>query len=315
MSVIKHAPGYVELHCHSAYSFLDGASQPEELAARAVELGYEALALTDHDGVYGSLEFAYAAQALGLRAITGAEATLADGSHVTLLVETPAGYANLCRLLTAAHARERLSPRLDPARLAEEGEGLVCLSGCARHGLAVRDPNAAADLARALGPDRFYVELQRPYERGDARRNAALRTLAETLGVRTVATGDVHAHHPRRTRLQDVLVAIKNRTSLEGLRAGAARETTRASSSRRTRPPPASRTTPRLSAPRSSSPSGSRSTSRRSSATATPTSRTARRPPTPSSRRFAAAPSRSATATRRTCSASAPASASEKSWR
>ena len=210
---------YVELHCHSAYSFLDGASQPEELAARAVELGYEALALTDHDGVYGSLEFAYAAQALGLRPITGVEATLAGGSHVTLLVETPAGYSSLCRLLTEAHAHERLNPRLDPARLAEEGEGLVCLSGCARHGLAVRDPNAAADLARALGPERFYVELQRPYERGDARRNAALRSLAETLGVRTVATGDVHVHHPRRTQLQDVLVAIKHRTSLEGCEA------------------------------------------------------------------------------------------------
>jgi error-prone DNA polymerase len=209
-------PEYVELHCHSAYSFLDGASLPEELAVRAVELGYEALALTDHDGVYGSLEFAYAAQALGLRSITGAEVTLADGSHLTLLVETPAGYANLCRLLTEAHAHERLNPRLDPARLVEEGEGLVCLSGCARHGFAVRDPNAAADLARALGPDRFFVELQRPYERGDARRNAALRALAETLGVRTVATGDAHAHHPRRTQLQDVLVAIKNRTSLEG---------------------------------------------------------------------------------------------------
>ena len=209
-------PEYVELHCHSAYSFLDGASQPEELAARAVELGYGALALTDHDGVYGSLEFAYAAKALGLRSITGAEVTLADGSHVTLLVETPRGYANLCCLLTAAHAHERLDPRLDPALLEKLNEGLVCLSGCARHGLAVRDPNGAAHLARAFGRDRFYVELQRPYERGDTRRNAALRTLAETFGVRTVATGDVHAHHPRRTRLQDVLVAIKNRTSLEG---------------------------------------------------------------------------------------------------
>jgi error-prone DNA polymerase len=216
--VTKEA-GYVELHCHSAYSFLDGASQPEELAARAVELGYEALALTDHDGVYGSLEFAYAAKALGLRAITGAEVTLADGCHVTLLVETPRGYASLCRLLTAAHGHERLNPRLDPGLLTELNEGLVCLSGCARHGLAVRDPNAAARVAAAFGRDRFYVELQRPYERGDARRNAALRTLAEALGVRTVATGDVHAHHPRRARLQDVLVAIGNRTSLEGCEA------------------------------------------------------------------------------------------------
>ena len=105
---------YVELHAHSAYSFLDGVSLPEELAVRAAELGYPALALTDHDGVYGSLEFAYAARAVGLRAITGAEATLTGGSHVTLLVETTRGYANLCRLLTAAHARERLNPALEP---------------------------------------------------------------------------------------------------------------------------------------------------------------------------------------------------------
>ena len=67
---------YVELHCHSAYSFLDGASQPDELAARAAELGYEALALTDHDGIYGSLEFAHAAKHFGVRPITGAEVTL-----------------------------------------------------------------------------------------------------------------------------------------------------------------------------------------------------------------------------------------------
>src|SRR5436309_12070863 len=98
---------YVELHAHSAYSFLDGASQPEELAARAAELGYTALALTDHDGVYGSLEFAHAAKHFGVRAITGAEVTLADDSHVTLLVETAQGYANLCRLLTYAHAHTR----------------------------------------------------------------------------------------------------------------------------------------------------------------------------------------------------------------
>lgn len=214
---------YVELHAHSAYSFLDGASQPEELAARAAELGYTALALTDHDGLYGSLEFAHAAKNLGVRAITGAEVTLAGGAHVTLLVESAAGYANLCRLLTAAHAgtrpkegRELLPPQLDQALLAELHEGLVCLSGCARDGLAVHYPNAAAELARAFGRDRFYVELQRPYERGDARRNAALRDLAETLGVRTVATGDVHAHDRRRAALQDVLVAIRCRTSLDG---------------------------------------------------------------------------------------------------
>jgi error-prone DNA polymerase len=214
---------YVELHAHSSYSFLDGASLPEELAVRAAELGYPALALTDHDGVYGSLEFAHAAKHFGVRAITGAELTLADRSHVTVLVETPQGYANLCRLLTAAHAHTRpkenhppTDPALEQTLLEDLNEGLVCLSGCARHGLAVRNPNAAARLARAFGRDRFFVELQRPYERGDARRNALLRDLAANLGVPTIATCDVHAHHARRAPLQDALVAIRNRTSLEG---------------------------------------------------------------------------------------------------
>src|SRR3954467_12603091 len=102
----------VELHAHSAYSFLDGASLPEELAARAAGLGYEALALTYHDGVYGSLEFAHAAKAFGGRPIAGGEVTLRNGSHVTLLVESATGYANLCRLLTAAHAHTRDGPDL-----------------------------------------------------------------------------------------------------------------------------------------------------------------------------------------------------------
>ena len=240
---------YVELHCHSGYSFLDGASHPEELALRAAELGYESLALTVHEGVYGSLEFAQAAKHFGVRPLTGAEVTLRGGTHVTLLVASPAGYANLCRLLTAAHAdtrgtqsqgreaaplgvlaragsasadsalaqkmREPVPPALDQALLEEVSDGLVCLSGCARDGLGVRDPNAAARLAQAFG-DRFYVELQRPFERGDVHRNGLLRDLAAHLGAQTVVTGNVHAHDPRRTSLQDVLVAIRHRTTLDG---------------------------------------------------------------------------------------------------
>jgi error-prone DNA polymerase len=142
---------------------------------------------------------------------------------VTLLCETQEGYTNLCRILTDAHARTRLPGRerelLPPETsvevVSEHAEGLVALSGCARHGLGVVDPNAAARLARAF-PDAFYVELQRPYERGDARRNALLTDLAETLRMPTVATGDVHAHNARRAKLQDALVAIKQRTSLDG---------------------------------------------------------------------------------------------------
>src|SRR3954470_10348414 len=88
---------YIEPHAHSSYSFLDGASLPEELAARAAELGYPALALTDHDGVYGSLAVPPPPQGLGVRPITGAEVTIEGGPHVTLLVESSRGYANLCR--------------------------------------------------------------------------------------------------------------------------------------------------------------------------------------------------------------------------
>src|SRR5256885_8090519 len=144
---------YIELHAHSSYSFLDGASLPEELAVQAAELGYPALALTDHDGVYGSLEFAHAAKYFGVRPITGAEVTLADHSHVTLLVETQQGYSNLSRLLTAAHGGTRLPgresdsplpPSLDLELLLEHREGLVCLSGCARHGLPLPGPDNPA---------------------------------------------------------------------------------------------------------------------------------------------------------------------------
>src|SRR5581483_5271392 len=140
------AASYVELHAHSAYSFLDGASLPEELAARAAQLGYDALALTDHDGVYGSLEFAHACKHFGVRAITGAEVSLAGGAHVTLLCENRRGYANLCRILTDAHARTRLPGRereLLPAAttldvVAAHADGLVCLSGCARSASSIR---------------------------------------------------------------------------------------------------------------------------------------------------------------------------------
>src|SRR5206468_8573534 len=101
---------YVELHCHSAFSFLDGASLPDELVPRALELGYGALALTDHNSVSGSMEFAVSARALGLRAIHGAEIDLEDGRHLTLLVEDARGWANLCRILTRAHAHTREQP-------------------------------------------------------------------------------------------------------------------------------------------------------------------------------------------------------------
>src|SRR3954454_5335755 len=144
-SVRMPSAPYTELHLHSAYSFLDGASMPDEIVPRALELGYEAAALTDHNSLSGAMEFAQHAKALGLRALHGAEVDLADGRHLTLLVRDARGWRNLCRLLTRAHRDPRGAGRPGGAGepsvtlddVAEHADGLVCLSGCARSG--VRD--------------------------------------------------------------------------------------------------------------------------------------------------------------------------------
>ncbi len=221
---------YAELHAHSAYSFLDGASLPVELAAVAVEQGYTAMALTDHDGLHGAMEFAQAAKPLGLRAITGAEVTLDDGSHLTLLCETSEGYRNLCRLITRAYegTRERPAEPTSPKVTIDDVEfhaaGLVCLSGCARDGALAgrierREYGQAAATGRRLlgvfGRDRFRVELQRPFANGDRRRNRLLSDLAERLGVPCVATGNVHAHARSRVPLQDAFVATRLGSTLD----------------------------------------------------------------------------------------------------
>jgi error-prone DNA polymerase len=210
---------YTELHCHSAYSFLDGASLPEELVATALELGYSALALTDHDGVWGSMEFAQAARSLGLHAIHGAELSLLDDRHLTLLVADEQGWSNLCRLLTAAHAgtrarlRDPSPPQVSLATVCEHAAGLVCLSGCALRG--VHDLAGLRLLREAFGRERLYVELQRPFLAGDRARNAMLARHAAQLGLRCVATGNVHAHSHSRAPLQDAFVALRNHQTLE----------------------------------------------------------------------------------------------------
>src|SRR5256714_10398568 len=222
---IPHCLMYIELHCHSAFSFLDGASLPEQLALTASQLGYPALALTDHNGLYGAMAFAQESKQLGLQAITGAELTLLDGSHVTLLVETPEGYANLCRLITEAHLgrEDRRDPRLDFASLEARHTGLIVLSGC-RNGLlpAVlrRDGPAAArrfaERCRAVfGPEQFFVELQRNYVRGDRALTCALKDLADSLQLGVVASCNVHYHQRERHRLHDVLVATRHHTTLD----------------------------------------------------------------------------------------------------
>jgi error-prone DNA polymerase len=224
-------PPYVELHCHSAFSFLDGVSLPHELARRAGELGHTALALTDHNTVSGSMEMAQAVADVGVRAIHGAEIDLADGRHLTLLVRDGRGWSNLCRIITHAHAhtreraygRERTEPSVDVLEVIDHAEGLVCLTGCAERsaigrsaiGHGAEDERTARRLLDAFGPQGLYVELQRPYTRHDRARNRALAAHARRLGIGCVATGNVHAHARTRAELQDAFVALRHHTTLD----------------------------------------------------------------------------------------------------
>ena len=210
---------YVELHCHSAFSYLDGASLPDELVPRALELGYDTLALTDHNSVSGSMEFAVSARALGLRPIHGAEVDLDDGRHLTLLVEGARGWSNLCRILTRAHAhtREQPGPPSDPHlpldAVLDHAEGLVCLSGCALRG--VHDEFTLRRLRETFGVAHLRIELQRPFLQGDRARNRRLERLARRLELPCVATGNVHAHSAPRALLQDALVAVRLHATLD----------------------------------------------------------------------------------------------------
>jgi len=215
---------YAELHCHSNYSFQEGASSIYELVARAKELGYGALALTDHDNLCGAMEFARAAGGLGIQPITGAEVTLKGGSHLTLLAENRKGYGNLCRLISYAHVTgDRKNPELDPRHLQEHAEGLVLLTGCRTGEISGLVADGRDDEAESLakkylewcGQENVFVELQQNLVQGDTQRNRRLVELARSVGAGVVATNNVHYHTPDRHRLQDALVAIHHNKSLD----------------------------------------------------------------------------------------------------
>ena len=215
---------YFELHCHSNFSLLDGASHPEELAARAAELGMDTLALTDHDAVYGAMCFVEAARAAGVRPILGAEMTLEDGAHLTLLVEDQTGWRNLCHLISAARQN---APKGDAAlryeALHEHTEGLVALSGCRQGSVprALDDGDwetavqSAASLRDRFGAENFWIEVQHHLLPGDERRVGQLATLAHDLNLDCVATNNVHYATRAGHRLQDILVCIRHNTPLE----------------------------------------------------------------------------------------------------
>jgi error-prone DNA polymerase len=195
---------YAELVCRSNFSFLRGASHPEELVAAAAKLGLGAIALADGDGLYGAVKAHLAAREAGLKYVIASEITLVDGPPVVLYAQDATGYSNLCRLIS--HGRMS-HPK---------GEAGVSWHSVAEHsqGLLALLPSPApleqvARLAEAF-PERFYVGLCRTLAAGESARVARAVALAEELGVPLCAHNDVHTHHRSRQPLQDVLTAIKH---------------------------------------------------------------------------------------------------------
>jgi error-prone DNA polymerase len=228
------AVAYAELHCHSNFSFLDGASHPEELAEEAARLGLEALALTDHDGFYGVVRFAEAAKAVGIPTVFGAELSLGmtapqngapdpHGAHLVVLADGPEGYAHLARALSVAQlAGEKGAPRTSIDELAGAHSWWV-LTGCRKGTVPaalVRDGPAAArrELARlidAFGRDRVVVELWDHGDPLDTARNDALAELAARADLACIATNNVHYAQPARRPLATALAAVRARRSLD----------------------------------------------------------------------------------------------------
>jgi error-prone DNA polymerase len=240
----KSAPRYAELHASSAFSFLNGASLPEDLIEEAARLAIPAVALVDSNGVYGAPRFYKAAKAAGIKALVGAEVVLADdesgtqkkkrqrssthnASRLTLLVQNRAGYKNLCRLLTAgALGKSKGEGSVTWEQIAAHSEGLHCLTG-GQEGLIARTLSAEGldagrrELERLsdLFPRRLHVELQRHRLRMEEHRNQALRDLAGELRLPSLATNGVRYARAQNKELHDILTSIFHHTTLD--RAGA----------------------------------------------------------------------------------------------
>ena len=235
---LTRTPGgtpYAELHAHSSFSFLDGASGPEALAEEAARLGLDALALTDHDGFYGVVRFAEAARAVGLPTVFGAELSVGltkpqngvpdpEGTHLLVLARGAEGYARLARAISEAHlaGAEKGKPVYDWARLSELGRGhWVVLTGCRKgavpRALRTHGVEAASTALHALTEafDDVHVELWDRGEPLDTERNDALAALATRHGLPTVATNNVHYATPAGHRLATVVAAVRSRRSLD----------------------------------------------------------------------------------------------------
>lgn len=222
---------YIELHCHSNYSFLEGASWIHELLSRSAELGYSALAITDHNNLCGAMEFSKTAASFNIKSIIGVELTLFDGSHITLLAKNRIGYSNLCHLISLAHGyygtskwtkTKRVKPKLNPKMLLKHHEGLILLTGCRKSEVSMNIDKGHIDKSFQIlknymdvfNHQDIYIELQDNLVQGDANRNHKLIELGIKIGLQAVATNNVHYHTQERYRLNDTLVSINNNSTL-----------------------------------------------------------------------------------------------------
>jgi DNA polymerase-3 subunit alpha len=221
---------FVHLHCHSHYSLLDGASRIPELAARAKELGMNALALTDHGNLFGAIEFYQECKAVGLNPIIGYEAYVAPttrherearrrgdaGFHLTLLAQNRTGFKNLIKMASSAFLEGyHYVPRIDKELLAAHKEGIICLSGCASGEFSefiLKDQiDEATRLAewfsRQFGKN-FYVEIQNNGLDIQRRCAEGAIEIANRLGLPLVATSDAHYLCSADSAAHDVLLCI-----------------------------------------------------------------------------------------------------------
>jgi error-prone DNA polymerase len=219
---------YAELHTRSAFSFLEGASLPEDLIAQAAALDYEAIALLDRDGVYGAPRFHAAAKKAKIRAHVGAEITSADGSRYPLLVASRAGYQNLCRLVTRMKLR---APKGEGAAteddLVEFAGGLVCLAGAEEPVSKIENRKSKLEtqissfesrlnrLCGIFGRDNVYVELQRHFDRHEEAHNQAALEAARALRLPVIATNGVRYAAPGARELADVFTALRHYRTLD----------------------------------------------------------------------------------------------------
>ncbi|MEE1783125.1 error-prone DNA polymerase [Streptomyces sp. SP17BM10] len=232
----RGGPGWAELHVHSTYSFLDGASDPADLVAEAARLGTETLAITDHDGLYAAAVFAAEARRAGIGTVFGAELTLdaalaptgvpdQDGEHLLVLARGPEGYRRLARTIGDAHltGAGKRRPRYDTDHLtnAHGGHWAIltgCRKGAVRRALDTEGPTGAErelhTLADRFGPDNLYIELTDHQLPGDDDRNTALAHLAHRLDLTVVATTAAHHATPAQLRLAQTLAALRQGRSL-----------------------------------------------------------------------------------------------------